>query len=362
MTVRERKRRRRKTENLVRLTVVLMLLALLGSGGFVYAKYFSEGARYGVAIASGVYFTANYAAESEEYFESVVKYDYTGGAHDISFKVRNYENYLLFNESGVVIPYSISFWLGEAPVNATYSVVWQEQGEEKTQILQAGEGVTASNTITGQSIGGGSAFANEYIIKIVPSDMQEKHVSVPIYVQVETQEGAIVEKTLRGKMVLNSTSLIQNYIESQEFVVPVEIADDDSEKDAKKFAAIQEMSMLTYEVRTVGDVVTDEVTEKLKLSWNPNLLEIDLFDDAFMAWQESEWESSGIMPAKPAAETVDGETRYYIIMDVMPYSAQTINFFRGTGYNDETVNSLDDLENASTIWAEKYQVENEETE
>lgn len=354
MTVRERKRRRRKTEKIVRLTVVLMLLALLGSGGYVYAKYFSEGAQYGVAIASGVYLTANYAAESEDFFETIVRYDYTGGPVDIPFEVRNYENFLLFNEYGVQIPYSVSFWLEKAPEDATYKVVWTELDQEKSMTLAAGGAATETNTIAGQTISGGKALANKYTIKIIPNDAEAKHQSVPIYVMVTTDEDAIIDKTLKGKMVLSSTSLIQNYIESQEFVVPVEIKEDDPDKDAKKFAAIESQALLTYEIRTVGDVATDEVTEKLKLSWDPTILEIDLFDEAFMTWQENEAEKEIPKPTAPYTETVDGKLRHYITLDVMPYSAQTVNFFRGANYST-SVNGMDDLENGSTILAEKYQ-------
>ena len=123
----DQERNRRKTEHRVRGAAILVILAVLCSGGYVYAKYFSEAARYGVAIASGVYFSANYAAESEEFFECNVSY--SGGNDEISFEVRNYENNLLFNESSVVIPYSVSFWLGEKPQDGVVYTVKTENVE-----------------------------------------------------------------------------------------------------------------------------------------------------------------------------------------------------------------------------------------
>lgn len=349
----ERKRRRKKTEHFVKMTAFLMLVLFIGAGSYTYAKYFSESARYGVAIASGVYFSANYASEtssdSDEYFECVVTTSYSGGNYSFTFDVRNYENNILFNESGVVIPYSISFWLGEAPENATYKVSWQEAGETKAATL----GVDEKNKviISDQSIEGGSARVVEYTIAINAQDSEEVHSPVPIYAEVWTQEGAIISKTLHGKMVLYNMEMPENYIESQEFVVS-----DEYEDDAALYALIQKQSMLTYEIRTVGEVAASDVTELLKLSWDPAILEIDLFDEAYVAWQESNAAEGGSRPQTPA---VDSETGwYYITLEVMPYSAQTVGFFRGTGFENsiEGCASAEDSMAAlrAAIVAEKY--------
>lgn len=355
MTDRERKRRRRKTEYLVRFTAVLVLSGIVWAGSFVYAKYFSESARYGVAIASGVYFSANYAAastdaDSEEYFESIVNSNYGGGNYEFTFDVRNYENNILFNESGVTIPYSLSFWLGETPDSATYTVSWK--AGETTQRENLGVGTANKVTIENQSIAGGSASVVEYTIAISGISTGSVHTAVPIYVEVRTDDGAIINKTLRGKMVLNNTAVPVNYIESQEFVISGEYSD-----DAAKFAQIQKQAMLTYEIRTVGEVAAGDVTEKLKLSWDPTLLEIDLFDEAFVAWQQSNMAEDGSMPQTPSVDTATGW--YFITLEVMPYSAQTVNFFRGADYNTK-IKDMATL--SSAILAEKYGAISEETE
>ena len=64
------------------IATVMIFCAVLGGGGYVYAKYFSAAAQWGVAIASGVYLSANYAIENEDFFERVVKTDYAGGNYD----------------------------------------------------------------------------------------------------------------------------------------------------------------------------------------------------------------------------------------------------------------------------------------
>lgn len=358
MTEQERKRRRKKTEHLVRFTAFLFLAAIIWAGSYTYAKYFSQSAQYGVAIASGVYFSANYAAESsdadsEEYFESVVNSNYGGSNYEFTFDVRNYENNILFNESGVSIPYSLSFWLGETPVGATYTVSWKDGEDTKQQTIGVGE--SNKNTIINQSISGGSASVVEYTIAIGGTATGVIHASVPIYVEVRTDEGAIINKTLRGKMVLNNTKVPENYIESQEFVVSGQYAD-----EAAKYVQIQKQAMLIYEIRTVGEVAAGDVTEKLKLSWNPDVLEIDLFDEAFVAWQESNKDANGNVPTTPLVDTTTGW--YYITLEVMPYSAQTVSFFRGEQY-DETVADKDTAEASmqalkGAILAEKYSTTN----
>lgn len=361
----ERKQKGCKTKNRVWFAAILALLGIVAGGSYVYAKYFSEGARWGVAIASGVYFTANYAAEvtdtnadvendgdagtdtdtginNKDYFESVVNSSYAGSNYEFVFEVRNYENNLLFNESGVVIPYTVTFWLGETPTNATYTVKWQENKQDYEKAITADNKVTISN----QSIGGGSAYANEYTISITVTDSTIKHESVPIYVEVQTEDGAVINKTLGGKMVLTNVKLPESYIESQEFVTPEEYTGEDA--DAKKFARLQKMSILTYEVRTVGEVATDDVTEKLKLSWNPKYLEIDLFDEAYLEWQKSTGKT---------APLTDSKGWYYITLDVMPYSAQTVNFLRGEAF-ENAEDDMDDITDMTTlksvILAEKY--------
>ena len=299
------------------IAAVMIFCAVLGGGSYVYAKYFSATAQWGVAIASGVYLSANYAIPNEDFFESVVKTDYAGSNYEFQFEVRNYENNLLFNESGVIIPYSVSFWLGETPVGATYMVEWQNQ------TYPIGVGQENKCTLTEQSIAGGSAMANKYTIKLI-ANSQTPHESVPIYVEVKTDQGAIINKTLRGKMVLNNVSAPDSYIEEQGFIVPNEELE-----EAARYARIQELSELVYEVRTVGEVASDELTEELTLSWNPNVLEIDLFDEVYVAWRQKTGKT---------VPDVAANGWYYITMEVMPYSAQTIYFFRGKDFNTEVTN------------------------
>ncbi len=339
----ERNRRRRITERRVKLAAFFGLLfaIFMTWGGYVYGKYYAQSYQNGIAIASGVYFTANYAveveSETEAFIESVVNTTYQGKDFNFEFEVRNYENNLLFNESTVVIPYSVMFWLEEAPEGATYTVEYN--GETKT--LSAGEPAEATFSMHG--IAGGSAMANVYTISADVADDAE-HEPIPVYVEVKTEASSVINSTLKGKMVFTKSQKAENYIESQQFVVSKEVNSDD-----EKFAEIKNMSGLTYEIRTVGEVSGDSgVTEKIKLSWDSTVLEIDLFDDAYLEWKTSEGATA------PLEEEKNGVKWHYILIDIMPYSAETISFFRGTTFdNEEKVNSMDTLH--SFIEAEIYQ-------
>lgn len=340
-----RKRRRAITEKRVRLAALLILLLFFGifGGGYVYAKYYSQSVQNGIAIASGVYFTANYAVASEDtFFESIVKTGYQGTDTDFVFEVRNYENNMLFNEASVEIPYSVYFWLGEAPAGATYSVEYA--GVVKT--LNVGE--TNKVGFDAQIITGGRATANKYTVTV---DVEEnvKHTSVPIYVIVETEPGAVISSSLRGKMIFSTTAQAESYIESQMFVVSANVSTDED-----KFKELQKLSELTYEIKTVGEVTTgDDATEKLKLSWDPAVLEINMFDDAYVEWKNTSGNT---------APLVDTNGWYYITVNVMPYSAETVGFFRGNQFTEKIENSASSMEalNAS-ILAEKYLEGDEET-
>ena len=373
MTELEKKQRRCNTKNKIWFATILVLLGIVAGGSYVYAKYFSEGARWGIAIASGVYFTSNYAMEvtetdtktdedteddtdtgtdAKEYFETVVSSNYSGGDCDFTFEVRNYENNLLIKEVGVEIPYTVTYWQGETPQNATYTV--KVQGDETGTVIPTDK---SALTLTNQSIGGGSAYAIEYTISIDAED-GITHTPVPIYVEVQTEDGAIIKKTLGGKMILTSIEKPLSYIESQGFVTPEEI-DGDTEEEvlARKFARLQKMAIFTYEVRTVGEVETDDVTEKLRLVWDPTLQQIDLFDETYLERLKTDDASTD---GNPNTCTIGEKTYYYITFDVMPYSAQTINFLRGAEFATiETIATTDSGSEAmealeAAIWAEKY--------
>lgn len=334
---RDRKRRRAITEKRIRFAALLIFLLFIGmfGGGYVYAKYYSQSVQNGIAIASGVYFTANYAvasADENDFFESIVKSGYQGTDTDYVFEVRNYENNMLFNESTVEIPYSIYFWMEEATNEASYTVEY----EGEIQALQPGKANKVG--FAGHVITGGRAAANKYTIRVDVAD-NVKHTSVPVYVEVKTDAGSVISSELRGKMIFSTTAQAESYIESQGFVTST-----NATTDSQKFAEIQKMAELTYEIRTVGTVTGEDSTEELKLSWDSNVFEINMFDEAFLEWKNATGSNVPYDDEEPGWS--------YITVKVMPYSAETVGFFRGDEFN-RNVSDMDTLH--SYIKAEKYE-------
>ena len=337
----------RKSILLKRLLIISFVLALGFTGGaYVYAKYYSAKAREGIAVATGVYFTANYAVSTEEdgeFVESLVSSSYQGTDTSFTFEIRNYENNLLFNTSNVDVPYEIKFWLGEEIADGTVYSVSSIDGSATSAIS------TSGITFADQSIAGGSAKSNKYAITVDVPD-GNTHTPVPIYVQVNTLEGSLINRVLKGKMFLSSVNMSESYIESQQFIVPDETT---SMTDAEKFEKLQSLAGFTYEIRTVGEVTSSgELTEELKLSWNPNILQIDIFDEAYMEWLENAQKEDPSV----TEPVVDAGTGWYsITIKAMPYSAENISFFRGkdfdTGAEAGTLN-WESLHQA--IKAEKY--------
>ena len=350
----------------------LPIILILAGGGYVYAKYYSVSAQRGIAIATGIYFSSNYAVEvktdaegnedgsstesgdttetQDEYVESLVNSSYMGGDYEFDFEVRNYENNLLFNASGVEIPYKVRFWLGSEPVGAAYTVGIDGDSAEASTLVAGEENAV---TFLDQQISGGAAKSNKYEISIIVADTSVTHTVVPIYACVETLDGSIITRTLKGKMVMNNVDRPESFIESQKFIVPNETEGMDQ---TLKFEKLSRLSMLTYEVRTVGDVLADDVTEELKLSWDPTVLQIDLFDDVYREWLKNNPNASGPLD--------DGEITgwKYITIKVMPYSAENIGFFRGSAYDtkvtDVVETGVDGMETLHKyIKAQKYTAE-----
>ncbi len=304
-----------------------LLVVILGltSGTYVYAKYYSLSAKEGIAIATGVYFTANYAHDAGgEFVENLVNIGYSGGDTSFTFEVRNFENNLLFNTDNVNIPYTVELWLESTPDGGAKYYVNAGENESDTK-QELGVGEAGKVTLFEQVISGGLARTNSYYISI--SGAPNDHVAVPIYVRVKTLEGSLINRTLTGKMLLSGSAKTESKIESQGFVIPEEPA------DISQFERLNSLSVFTYEVLTVGSAASGGTTEELRISWDPDILSIDLFDEAYLKWVETEKEANP--NATITGPATDPETGWkYIVIDIMPYAAENINFFRGPEYEE----------------------------
>lgn len=300
--------------NIKRMLTSALLILCLGSLG-VYAKYFAQSAREGIAVASGVYFASNYLGEALEaddpFLETVVTRDYNGRNHTISLEIRNYENNLLFNEENMLIPYRLTLWLEDGssvPANISYKVTYGEQGTTKNIPAGKANGVV----IQGEQLKGGAASQNKYAVKIETEGGVVNTDPIPIYVMVETEAQSFVSKVLKGKLTVQTMAPV-DFIESSGFLFP-DLPE--GAPDGDKVALAQKLPALTYEIRTVSEAMTSaEIVKKLKIGWRTDQLEINQFDSYYEA-------------AMSEGSVEDKNGWRYMPVDAIPYSAMNMVFFK----------------------------------
>ncbi|MDD2971682.1 MAG: hypothetical protein PHE02_06075 [Lachnospiraceae bacterium] len=327
--------------------VALAAVCLYSVG--LFAKYYAQSAKPGIAVATGVYFTSNYAASGTDFTESLIRKEFTSGSCSFTLQVRNYENNLLFNDTNISIPYTMSLWTEDAHTNAEYKVAYLLGEESKSFPIGTKESKTV---IQNRQIEGGAPMAHNYEITI--TDHNDMKSAVPIYVEITTESGALIQKTLTGKITLEGTQEVKDFISSSSFVVPNETSD---MKDPQKIEAIAREVSLTYEIRTVGQVLTsDEVTQELILAWNSDKLDIDRFNGNYLAWLAEDPTRTG--PESYTGTDVQGNPLpagsnwQYITLKAMPYSTEdTIFYNKGIDFKDGTL-TMDSL-NGYVIAKEK---------
>lgn len=317
--------KQKKTKRIVR--VLLPVFLILAGGIIAFAKYMAQSAKPGIAIASGVYFTGNYAGEASEgddmtdALESIVSVSYLEDQKQyqtFDFEVRNHENILLFNDSNINIPYHISFYLaGEPEAGDTYTLSYKDT-----------EGATQSVTLTttppaspiSGMLKGGAALKDAYSITV----KSQNKTTVPIYVRVTATD--VVQKTLKGKMVLSQSQEAGEFIKSQSFVK----ADGSA---ADNFEAVNRQSEFSYKI-TTGGTKSATGTETLKICWDPAVFDIDRYNAAFQSWRTDEnWKPAAMTAAELAESWALGWSGgQCITVDASSYSSVTIGLFRGNDF------------------------------
>ncbi len=321
------------------LTIALVSAAFLSTGYLIWAKYYSQSSKQGMAIASGIYFTANFAGEvateDAEPPESVVLNNYSGTSTTYTFEVRNYENNLLFNGDGMEIDYDIYFWMEENPAEegVSYSVTNETTNEDAKPL--AGTSSSAPISFTGNQIGGGSAIKQNYRINIVVENEAISHKPLPVYVMVKTKDNAIIHKILKGKMTMTTSSAgAESFVQTSGFQYPIGMSQQ-NKFDTEIKPALQKSAGLTYEIQTVGRVLNSEqATRTIRVRWLPDEFDIDLYDSNYLKWKSDN--------SKTAPDTmVIGEVTWnYFTVSVMPYSSEEIIFYPRKDLDWNTITTM----------------------
>ena len=347
--------------------ILLPVLTLLLGGGYAYAKYLKASVQKGVAIASSIWFTSNYAFSVTEHtadddMTGVMKTqaastDIDGRNYAFTVDIRNYKNILVFNNSSEEIPYTISFWLS-APQAAgdTYTVtpVYKDRDAGGNIVQTIGTAKSISSDTKAEfthtpGLPGGEALEDEYRINISVASAAP----VSIYVMAKTADGALLKETLKGEIVLVKGSGSGEFLRSAGFVT-----NSDSADEAQQLNALKAQSEFTYKIVTGG---ADAGMNEFTLYWDPDVYEIDRFSNAYMAWSEEHsseapdtlWGPAHTAPGELNTVGIaipDGEENWhegwsaktnYITIKATSYASVSVGFFRAGNFQSDAMDSLD---------------------
>lgn len=309
------------------IAVVLILVAGLLTS-LVVAKYYAYQSAPGVSVASAFYFNSNrlekntggvtmeaielLASDTSDMPVNVNTSKWTNGDCLFDIEVRNYDNNLLYNENGLDVGYEICFYLLGTPKGANYSVK-NIATNESYELTTSNKTKTFAGTLQG-----GSLSRNQYqiIISLKDGSQYDETVKVlavaypvsPDYLYNETDQEYRLAGIFQGHL-----SEAEMSIESANFLVETE---DDYKADWKR--AVEDLSGLIFNIKTIGDVVTDDsntVKQDVVVKWNNKYLAISEYDDYYIA-------------AKNAGTLkINGDWRSMTIK-MLPYSSVNITFYK----------------------------------
>lgn len=300
---------------------LITLVLLCAAGGNLFAKYYAGQKNKGVGVASSLYFSSNVlkkvasAAETGDYSTVFNKEGLNeSGEYIIDVSIQNFANQLLYNDENLDITYNITFTLEEAPTdNTTYTVSYisgSESEEESHEIS------TKGCTFNNYTLKGGKQDYHSFRVTIKrpknsleSSDYTSKRIKV---VAKPVSPSFVANSEILGGF-LCATSIAAGYSFQAGF-------DEGVSKDG--------YAGYPYTISYTPDV--DQAAHTVKISWNPEQLELDKFS--------SYWPSDGV-------KTDSSNNWHYIEVLMDPYSNIHITFFRAAGFHTdnlaECVNAID---------------------
>lgn len=357
---------------------VLACMVLAGVSITVYSKYYKTGYNKGMAIASSFYFSSNYMAAldnvNKDYadYQALMEYiaeTYTEdsiitstnsdpwsgeGACTFYVKIRNYDNYLLYNDIDLNVDYRVNFMLLEDPQGAVYTV--SDSANVSTPLKwENGKGTVAS--FTGKLPGGTSRY-DEYQLKVTKPDNAEYIPANVLMVAYPIGPSYLTGTKCIAGIISAKYKEREFNIEKQGFTI-VETAD--YQQNWRK--AIEKEAGFEYQLITSGSFSSsDSMTarKKIKLKWNSKMFQINANDEYYLKTQD---------PDNPegtySISTVPDENGIYwgeMEIEISSYYSVKFVFFRNTdvvdavtgkvSFEQELENMKDREEFEKSIYAE----------
>lgn len=319
-------------KNVLTLAVVLALFLV---SVVSVAKYQVTKNNKGVATAGNFYFTSNYLKETigiNDTDFSDIPYIYSegewSGQSDYGFflTIQNYENRLMFNESGLDVEYEITFELAPEEGQNVEGIYWVKGPDNEKRELSVGNKVSYQ----GCHLTGGTAKADRFEI-VVPAPSQavalEDYTSVPIMVIATPTAPEYISDSYKEESKKLAAKLVANIL-ADKYSLVYGYTMKKAETDVVK---VESWVGFPYEITyTPG---SQGVAHTMEMTWNHQMLQMDAHNELYRI---AKGEIADDSPSKPIL-TVDEEKQQTTMnFQIEPYETKKFVFYRTVDFSAST--------------------------
>lgn len=291
------KNMRRKFHKLYRtvkpvfVVLILIVAAICGSS---FAKYYSMQKQKGVAVASDFYFSSDIlrtgitlGAEGEvpenlSPYVATNVWNSNGTLSTVTFVIRNYANFLLYNDENIEIQYDLYAVLSEEDTSGIeYYFMYEDNKEIKLSTIpvkiQSGDGESLS-------LKGGEPLTNTYAVQYrYPAGTTSVPKNVNVWV-VPTAPSYIPkeEYSMGCSISVGANAAEFTFNDGWGFVT---LDDDSAALNEQQISAINAQAGFVYNVSTTGSNTAGTNAElvNVSLKWNSKYVELDRFSSFYDA-------------------------------------------------------------------------------
>lgn len=364
--MRKQKREKRK-QKITRKQLIAVTIAAVGSlvivgllTNMVVAKYYAYKAEKGISVASAFYFNSDKlitdagSTRTEDiknmdisnYSLIVNSERWTSGTYNFLFQIRNYDNNLLYNETGLDVKYKLCFYLIGSGKGVSYKV--GVMNSENTAVEGLPVTLTEENPWAEYegTLNGGTLQAVTYRIQVELTSKQDydpdtKILAVAYPTSPDYQVNELNQVHRLVGVFQTHLSDVTMKIHKAQFLVQEE-----TDYASKWLAKVQDLSGLIYNVKTAGDALVDAsnaVKKTVIVKWKSEYLSISEYDEEYLNAKNKDTVTSSANPEEDENEWLwsvtgaDGIQWNYMKLEMPPYSNVDLTFYKTEKFLQECV-------------------------
>lgn len=325
-------------KNMFRLLAIFLIASFVLAIVFkivVDAKYTKTGMAGTGINANGFYFSSDCLKEEKNGdIPEYIMYGWDGKTtKSFAFKIRNYENPLLYNNEDQAVTYDI-----------TYEVPDEYKDKIDVALYRLVDGNYVEDHLNGKLEGGKNSYNfNDYKLSVTPKEGQQLTSNLSIKLIAKTVDSPY-HRTL-------TTMVTLQYTEYKDFITSKGFVDIDTNDYALKYriCTANEVNMSEMENTNI-----QSATKKLHLYWNSNMLTLNRFDEK--NWNEFDTKilgedgiTSETMNQYENVVIIDKVTGIaHLYFEALPFSEFNIDFYKVEGIKDSRW--LDAVDSTKYIW------------